>query len=146
MDSGPHTVAIIDNLIPIVAIVFGIGIGMLGMYLNFRRKRELFQLYHAERMAALEKGMELPALPREFFQDSREREANPARHRRQGLILTLLGVGIGVGMAATEHAGRHDAWWCLVIIGLGVALLLSSYLEFKERAAEQPSDGNAPTH
>jgi len=31
------------------------------MWLDFRKKRELFQLHHAERMAAIEKGIDLPA-------------------------------------------------------------------------------------
>jgi hypothetical protein len=52
--------AVLALVIPIVAIVFGISVAMLGMWLDFRKKREMFELHHAERMAAIEKGIDLP--------------------------------------------------------------------------------------
>ncbi len=45
-------------LIPIIAIIMGIGIGMLAIYLGYRKRKELFTCYHLERMAAIEKGIE----------------------------------------------------------------------------------------
>ena len=56
-------------LIPIVAIIGGVASGMFATYHRMRRERELPQLYHAERMAAIEKGVELPPLPPELFHD-----------------------------------------------------------------------------
>ena len=41
----------------------------LGASLNYRRKRDIFRLHHTQRMAAIEKGVQIPPLPREFFQD-----------------------------------------------------------------------------
>jgi hypothetical protein len=37
--------------------------------LVYRKNTQIIQLYHVERMAALKKGVEIPPLPREFFQD-----------------------------------------------------------------------------
>jgi hypothetical protein len=62
-----NAVAIIGVLIPIVAIVMGLGIGMLKLSLDYRKKREILQAHHAERMAAIEKGIELPPLPPQFY-------------------------------------------------------------------------------
>ena len=41
-------VPIVGVFIPIVAIVMGLGIGMLKLYLDYRKKRELIQLHVAE--------------------------------------------------------------------------------------------------
>ena len=65
--------AIIGVMIPIVAIVMGVGIGMLSLFLDYRKKREMFAMHHKERLAAIDKGMEVPPLPAEFFQDTRRR-------------------------------------------------------------------------
>ncbi len=134
----PHTsVEIVGELIPIIAIVLGIGIGMLAIYLDFRKKRELFQLYHAERMAAIEKGIELPPLPPDLLRDTRTPEARGARHRRFGFVLLFVGVAVGLALWGTKDP---DAWWALVPAGWGLALLLSSFLESRERAAQSRGD------
>lgn len=62
-------------MVPITAIVMGIGIAMLGMWLDYRKKSEIYALHHKERMAAIEKGMDVPFLPPE------PASAPPARRR-----------------------------------------------------------------
>jgi hypothetical protein len=116
-------------MIPIVAIVMGIGIGMLVVYLDFRRKSDTFKLYHAERMAAIEKGIELPPLPPEFF-GTVARESNPVRNRRTGLVLLLLGLSVA---GALLGMGIPAFWWGFVPAAIGLAFLLSSILEMRER-------------
>ena len=56
-------------MIPIIAIVLGIGIGMLAIYLSYRKRKELFALYHQERMAAIEKGIDCPPWPERLLAD-----------------------------------------------------------------------------
>ena len=134
------SVAIIGALIPIIAIIMGIGIGMLGLYFDFRKKREIYQLHHAERMAAIEKGIELPPLPPEFFQGPRRREPSPSRHRRIGLILLLLGIAMVIAMRG--EGGRHgDYLWGLVPVALGLAFLISAWFESVERRRLPPPTG-----
>ena len=58
MDPG-----VIGVFIPIVAIVMGIGIGMLSIWSEHKRKSQLLEQNHRERMHAIEKGIELPPLP-----------------------------------------------------------------------------------
>jgi Domain of unknown function (DUF6249) len=116
----------------IIAIVFGIGVVMLRLYLDFRRKRELYQLYHAERMAAIEKGIEVPPLPADFFRDTRAREPAPSRSRRWGLVLLFLGITLAGGLWGSGTG--TVALWGLVPAGLGLGLALASRFEAKEKA------------
>ncbi|HTX25095.1 MAG TPA: DUF6249 domain-containing protein [Steroidobacteraceae bacterium] len=114
-------------LIPVVAIIMGVGIGMLGLTLNYRRKREMFQLHHAERLAAIEKGIELPPLPKEFFES--ERGSPGPRHYtylRRGVMLLLLGIVLFVALHA--EAGPDEAWWGLIPSVVGVADLMYYFL------------------
>jgi Domain of unknown function (DUF6249) len=136
-------IPIIGELIPIVAIIMGIGMVMLSLYLDFRKKRELVQAYHAERMAAIEKGIEIPPLPAELLQVGIKREPHPARHRRNGLILLFLGIAIS---GALLSEGDRGALWGAIPAAIGLALLISATLETRERARGgrvDPGSGSA---
>ena len=50
-------------LIPILAVVLGLATAMLTINLSYRKKKEMFTLYHQERMAAIDKGIEIPSIP-----------------------------------------------------------------------------------
>jgi peptidoglycan/LPS O-acetylase OafA/YrhL len=134
---------IISVLIPVIAIIMGIGIGMFSLYLQYRKKRDMLQLHHAERMAAIEKGIELPTLPPEFFQETGRRELAPIRNRRIGLILLFLGIAIAVALWGT-HIPAY--WWGLVPAAIGLAFLLSSLLEAREQKKASPVQGGPPAH
>ncbi len=124
-------VHVLGVLIPIIAIVLGIGLIMLMTYLDYRKRREMFQLYHAERMAAIEKGIELPPLPDEFFQGGRGREPIPARNRRTGLILLFIGIALTIALWGSGGDGAF--WWGLLPVALGLAFLLAAFLEAREQ-------------
>jgi hypothetical protein len=115
-------------MIPIVAIVMGIGMGMLVVVLDFRKKREMFAMHHKERLAAIEKGMEVPPLPPEFFQNGR-RGRTPADNLRRGLILLLVGAAITV--ALYNNFNRHYLWG-LVVAAVGIANLLVYFIESRK--------------
>ena len=139
--------SLIPLLIPIVGIVFGIGCAMFAMYLDFRKKQELIQMHHAERMAAIEKGIELPPLPQELLSGRRGRSSGPANARRSGLILLFVGIAVTLGLWGGGGTGNPAFWWGLVPTGLGVALLLAGTLEARElRRPGEPPDPNAPGH
>jgi hypothetical protein len=131
---------IIAVMIPIVAIVLGIGIGMLSLYLDYRKKRVFFELHHKERMAAIEKGMEVPPLPPEFFQDPRRRQRTPADYLRRGLVWLLVGGALLVAMAGR---GDHNNLWGLVPAAVGLAYLIYYFLE-GQRARQSPDDSRKP--
>ena len=137
-----HTVAAaFAMLIPIVAIIMGIGIAMLTIYLGFRMKTETLNRYHAERMAAIEKGIELPPLPAPPSPTG-PRRAPYVEKRNGGLVLLFL--GIAVTFALWETADPPAFWWGFVIVALGAALLVIAYLEAREHKRALPGHSGGP--
>ena len=134
MNPDLRLVPLVSLLIPIIAIVMGIGIGMLAIGLNYKRRKQTFALYHQERMAALDKGLELAPLPEHLFTDSGRPQGpyNPRRHLLQGLVWSLTGIGIGCGLWGT--AGLDWALFSLVPIGIGLAHLIYYFVEGKKEA------------
>ncbi len=128
-------------MIPILGVVMGIGLAMLGLWFDYRRKKEMFELHHKERMVAIEKGMEVPPLPVDFFYPSRKRR--PEDLLRRGLILFLVGAAIMV--ALSQEANRHY-WWGLIPVALGSAYFISYFVE-RNRPPERkdlPAPGKRP--
>jgi hypothetical protein len=128
-------------MIPIVAIVMGLGIGMLKLWLDFRKKRDILQAHHAERMAAIEKGIDLPALPPQFYGSDGEpasdsgqwkstKSQTGAANLRSGLTWLLVGVAICIALYADHdnHAARNAAWWGAVPAAFGLSRLLFYYI------------------
>jgi len=140
---APDSVAVIGVMIPIVAIVLGIGIGMLALWLDYRKKRAFFELHHKERMAAIEKGMEVPPLPAEFFQDNRRRNRTPGDYLRRGLIWLLVGVAITVALYAQAD---KDSLWGLVPAAVGLAYLLFYFIGGRRGDSDGPSDKDRTNH
>ncbi len=147
-------VAILGVMIPIVAIVMGLGLGMLKLWLDFRRKRDILQAHHAERMAAIDKGIELPPLPPQFYALEGESAAEDAGSRsqrsragssylRSGLTWLLVGLAISIALYADQnhsHA-RNAALWGLVPAAYGLARLLF-YLISSRAAARVDAHGD----
>lgn len=123
---------IIALLIPLLAIFMGIGIGMLAIFLDYRKRKEMFALYHQERMAAIEKGMELPPLPEEFFHEGKK----PSPHAKllAGLILLFLGIALFAALYFTTKFSV--ALFALVPAGIGLALLVYYFTVGRKEAAE----------
>ncbi len=131
-------------MIPIVAIIMGVGIGMLRLWLDYRNKRDIFRLHHAERLAAIEKGIELPPLPPEFFlgYPSPRAVGEPARTLRNGLVLLFLGAAIFLALRA--ETGLVNAWWGLIPAAIGVAYLLYyALVGHRREAGGGRADGTA---
>ncbi len=126
--SSPPT-EIIAVMIPIVAIVMGVGIGMLSLFLDYRKKREMFALHHKERLAAIDKGMDVPPLPDEFFQDPRRRVRPLGDYLRRGLVLLLVGIAVTFALYDTMH---HDYLWGLIPCAMGIANLIYYWIESRK--------------
>lgn len=118
-------------VIPCVAIIGGISFAAYSMYLKVRRQRETLQMYHTERMAAIEKGIELPPLPPELLHDRYYGAGYRGEHRRgrRNSGLTLVLVGIAVTVAMWQANGDNSFWWGLVIIAWGLGRLLGDYMD-----------------
>jgi len=116
--------------IPIVAIVFGIGIAMLGLCTDHQRRSQKLEHLHRERMAAIEKGVPLPApTPDEKERErSGDRWTDPARMLRSGIL--LLGLGIILFFAIDAAGGREGALFGLIPAALGLANLAYAIVLF----------------
>ena len=154
-----NAVAIIGVLIPIVAIVMGLGIGMLKLSLDYRKKREILQAHHAERMAAIEKGIELPPLPPQFYgpetsslatgviQDQLKGRHVGLQSLRSGLMWLLIGIAISVALYASHDLGEHhtEAWWGGVPIAFGLSKLRFYFIANRmDASADAPGGQSKP--
>jgi hypothetical protein len=119
-------VTMVEALIPITAIVMGIGIAMLGLWLDYRKKSEIYALHHKERMAAIEKGMDVPPLPPELFQRGGRLAAD---FLRRGIVWLLIG---GSLMTAMLLEGTHGAMYALIPTAIGLANLIFYALQRRE--------------
>jgi hypothetical protein len=130
---------IIPLFIPIIAIVMGIGIGMMGLYLDYQKKSRMFELHHKERLLAIERGMEVPPLPAEFFMSRKSHRSDKARSLRLGLVFTCVGVAVAFALIINE--GFQAATWALIPIAVGVANLVYYYVvpELEKTNSASPS-------
>ena len=125
--------------IPIVAIIMSLSIPIVFALVDYRRRRDIVEANHKERMAAIERGMELPPLPESLF-------SAPKTDRRPGHLLAgmiWLFVGITLFVALQEVASRDVAWFALMPIGVGLALLIYYFVEGRKQAT-QPGQGATP--
>lgn len=125
----------LSDLVPLVAIMFGVGVPLsipiLWIALNYRKRRRLMELHHAERMAAIERGMEVPPLPLELI-DGRSR-------RRSSLLPGLVWFFIGLAMVAGSLSIGDDlpVVFGLVPLGVGIAYLIYYAVEGRHLEARQ---------
>jgi hypothetical protein len=131
-----------EILVSAVAIVciFGIplSIPIIYLVLNYRKRRRLIELVHAERLAAIERGMEVPALPIEIL-------GSPPISRSallSGLIWLLVGLALMAGLHGLDgDAGFGGSYvWGLVPTAVGVAYLIYYFVEGRKHG--QPPKEN----
>ena len=131
----------IGLLIPIISIIMGIGIGMLAIVLNYRKRKEIFALYHQERMAAIEKGVECPPWPDRLLADDAT-SPSPPRHLLKGLVWLFIGLAVTVAVYATFDLSH--ALFGLIPIGIGLAHLIYYFVEGRKEAEAAERAAAAP--
>lgn len=112
-------------LVPIVAIVLGIALAMLGLWTDHLKKLRLLDVAHQERLKALEMGRELPELPVALIA-GRAGAGGPVEPwvlYRRGLVWLL--VGLALGLALWLNVGLPEATYALVPCAVGLANLLT---------------------
>lgn len=122
---------VIGVFIPIVAIVMGIGVAMLSIWSEHKRKAQLLEQNHRERMQAIEKGIELPPLPPNAIGMSNgPSTASAAKSLRSGIMLLLIGILLYIGI---DHAGGSEgALFGLIPAAVGVANLVYAAIQWKK--------------
>ncbi|TAK53776.1 MAG: hypothetical protein EPO25_09325 [Gammaproteobacteria bacterium] len=126
--SEPMADNIIGALIPIVAIVMGIGLAMISVVNGYRQRRTLIELHHRERLTAIEKGVEVPAPPEGLLD---VRKPSPHAALLRGLVWLFVGVGL---LFALPHIDSDLRYVGLIPVGVGLAYLIF-YLAVGRREA-----------
>jgi hypothetical protein len=112
------------GLIPLTAILMGIGAGIVAMYLRHKRQIEEQKTIRM----ALDKGIDLPD---DFFKKvEKSIPTNGVDSLRRGIFWTLLGVALFVALLVT--AGLEGAVWAGIPFAIGVGCLLYHALSNKK--------------
>jgi hypothetical protein len=122
---------VVAVFIPIVAIFMSLLIPIVYQITDYRRRRDIVNAHHKERMAAIERGMEIPALPDAFFSPL-DRNKRP-RHLLTGMIWFF--IGIAMFLALREVAGEGVQYFGLIPAGIGAAFLIYYAIEGRHEAA-----------
>ena len=102
-------------------------------------------MHHLERMAAIEKGIELPPLPPQLLNDGYDVGTyRDYRRWRRGRGLTLIFVGAAVTVAMWQVNGDKSFWWGLIIVAVGLGRLVTEYLEVPRTPPQAGNGGPMP--
>ena len=117
-----------------IAIVFPVSLAMLNVWVVHRRKQQLLEQWHKERMAAMDKGVPMPDVPAQLLSDA---DTSTARLLRSGISLILIGVIVYI---ATARAIDED----LALLGfipsaVGFANLIYAALLSRRKQATAPN-------
>jgi nitrogen fixation-related uncharacterized protein len=123
---GMISVAALGVMIPIVAIVLGIGVAFWAIYWGHQTKR----LQYEERRHMIEKGMVPPEI---LPEDDEDKPATPEQSLRSGIIMTFLGIGLGLGYFVLRNSFDDVPPWTLgvasAIVGsIGIGNLVYFFL------------------
>jgi hypothetical protein len=111
-------------MIPLFGIVFGISVAIVAIVTQHRQKIQRADLRHKERLAAIEKGLELPP-------DAGDPEDAGRRSRSGSLRSGLIGLGVGIVLyfALDNLAGDDIALFGLIPAAVGLANLIFYFIE-----------------
>ena len=111
-------------MIPLFGIVFGVGVAIVAMVTGHRQKIQRVELRHKERLAAIEKGLELPP-------DAGDPEDAGKRPRSGSLRSGLIGLSVGIVLyfALDRVTGDEVALFGLIPAAIGLANLIFYFIE-----------------
>ena len=129
-------------LIPILSVTVSLGALIVWIVVWYRRRMHEVDCRHKERMAAIEKGLELPpeALPQP------EQMAPRSRYLLRGLIWLGVGLAITFGGRDWLRAPMGGAGW--IGVAVGAAYLVFYFVEGRTALApkgEEPASGGDQT-
>ena len=120
METNVEEIAV---MIPVVAIVMGIGLALVSVIAQHRTRVKALEQRHRERMAAIEKGIELPPDLASDSADDGGRGKKPAsRYLLQGLI--CLGIGAALLVSSFTIMPAELQLPGGVLVAIGAALII----------------------
>ncbi|HXQ63654.1 MAG TPA: DUF6249 domain-containing protein [Steroidobacteraceae bacterium] len=110
--------------IPITAIMFGVACAIVSIVVTHRQRMQRAELRHRERLAAIEKGLELPP-------DPPDSDASGGRRRPRFLLrgLVLLFVGIALTVAMQQLPGNAPYLFGTIPGAIGLGYLIYYFIE-----------------
>lgn len=117
---------------PLIGLVCGsiaLFIPIVFIVTRSRRLQRAIELAHAERMAAIERGMELPPTPVELLGD----QLASAKRTRTALLPGLVWLFVGLAIGVTRIAGEDGAPLLIGLIPVGIGLAYLIYYFVEER-------------
>jgi len=108
-------------MIPIIAVVLGVAVAIIAIVTSHREKQKRAELRHRERIAAIEKGMEIPP---DAEPDTVTRKGGSLRSGLMGLF-----VGTVLYLALRQVADDDVALFGLIPAAVGLANLISYFVE-----------------
>ncbi len=126
--------------IPLTAIFMSLLIPIVFAIVDYRRRRDIVEANHKERMAAIERGMEVPQLPESFYLSMKP--ARRSSYLLPGLIWLFVGVGLFVALGAV--AGEDVRFFGLIPAGVGLAFLIYYFVEGRKLPPASAGSPPAP--
>jgi len=131
-------------LIPVLAIVLGIGVAFWSIYWDHQKKRLLFE----ERRLMIERGMTPPEFPVDMpwamFKGQEGQQMSPEASLRHGTVQLFLGIGLALGYFVLR-ASSEDWGWVLGAGGAIVGLLGMGNLVYYFIARSRKSETTSQT-
>jgi hypothetical protein len=139
-------------LVPIVAILAGCTVAIVGT-LGRNRVREL---EIRERIAMIEKGLVPPPevdprgferamAHRDLYAQARQRQRPYGRHRRGGITLIGVGLGLMVLISLADGDARHGIGVGAFLVIMGLAFLINGLFESRDLRHMPPVSPGLPT-
>jgi hypothetical protein len=113
--------------------------------MDYRRRRDIVEAHHRERLAAIERGVDIPPLPESFYQPISRRPPRTGSSLLPGLIWLFIGIAVFVALGAI--ANRDVGSLGLIPAGIGLAYLIHYAVEGRKQfpAADAPGEVKGST-
>src|SRR5215470_7000263 len=120
--SNENLIPVLGLLIPIISVTVSLGALIVWIVVWYRRRMHEVDCRHKERMAAIEKGLELPpeSLPQ-------PQQAPRSRYLLRGLIWLGVGLAITFGGHDWLRAPMGGSGW--IAVAVGAAYLIFYFVE-----------------
>jgi len=123
---------VVAIFIPLTAIFMSLLIPIVFSVMDYKRRKDIVEANHKERLAAIERGMDIPPLPESFYLPLKPQRRSS--YLLPGLVWLFIGIGLFVALGAV--AGEDVRYFGLIPIGIGLALLIYYFVEGKKLQAE----------